>query len=151
VNTILRNGLAIILGFITGSLVNMGLVMLGAHWVPPPAGVDVRDSESIRASLHLFEARHFVFPFLAHAVGTWVGALVAFLVAGSRRALFAYVIGGLFLAGGIAASVMIPAPVGFIALDLLLAYLPMAWLATRIGARLVRGKADRQSVPLRTG
>ena len=31
--------------------------------------------------MHLFEPKHLVFPFLAHAVGTLVGALVAYLVA----------------------------------------------------------------------
>jgi hypothetical protein len=34
---------------------------------------------------------------------------------------------------------MIPAPSWFIALDLLAAYLPMAWLGVRIGARMKQG------------
>jgi hypothetical protein len=45
----------------------------------------------------------------------------------------AYVVGGFFLVGGIAASAMIPAPTWFKALDVVLAYLPMAWLGGRIG------------------
>jgi hypothetical protein len=40
-----------------------------------------------------------------------------------------------FLCGGVAASFMIPAPKWFVALDLLAASLPMAWLATRVGTR----------------
>ena len=32
----------------------------------------------------------------------------------------------------------IPAPAWFVALDLCAAYLPMAWVGTRIGARVVR-------------
>jgi len=47
-----------------------------------------------------------------------------------------------FLCGGVMASVMIPAPSWFIATDLLLAYLPMAWLAIWIGARLARSSSD---------
>jgi hypothetical protein len=31
--------------------------------------------------MHLFEPRHFVMPFLAHALGTLAGALAAFLIA----------------------------------------------------------------------
>jgi hypothetical protein len=46
-----------------------------------------------------------------------------------------YTVSTLFLAGGIAASVMIPAPAWFKALDLTIAYLPMAWLATRLAGR----------------
>jgi hypothetical protein len=48
-------------------------------------------------------------------------------------------IGVIFLCGGVAASFMIPAPAWFIALDLLAAYLPMAWLGIQLGTRLQRG------------
>lgn len=34
---------------------------------------------------------------------------------------------------------MIPAPAWFIALDLLAAYLPMAWLSIQIGTRMKQG------------
>ena len=86
--------------------------------------------------MSLLQPRHFIAPFVAHALGTLVGALAAHTIAGSRKALFAWVIGVLFLCGGIAASLMIPAPTWFKAVDLLFAYLPMAWLATWIGARM---------------
>jgi hypothetical protein len=89
--------------------------------------------------MHLFEPRHFVMPFLAHALGTLAGALVACLVAATHKTLLAYVIGVLFLAGGVAASLMIPAPSWFIVLDLAGAYLPMAWLGIRIRARMQSG------------
>lgn len=134
--SLVRNILGVIVGFMVGSMVNMALVMAGPRVIPPPAGVDVSKPESIASSMHLFEPKHFVFPFLAHALGTFAGALVAYLLTGSYRAVFAFAIGILFLAGGIAASFMIPAPGAFIALDLLVAYLPMAWLATLVGRRL---------------
>lgn len=133
--TFLRGALAVILGLVIGSCVNMGLVLLGPQVIPPPAGVDVRNAESIAAGMHLFEPKHFLFPFLAHALGTFAGALVAWFVAVTYRAGMAWFIGGLFLAGGIAAATMIPAPAWFIATDLLLAYLPMAWLATVVGRK----------------
>lgn len=134
--TIVRNIFAVIVGFVAGSVVNMALVTMGPRIIPPPAGVNVSNAESLAAGIHLFEPKHFVFPFLAHALGTFAGALVAFLIAASRRTVFAFVVGGLFLAGGIAASFLIPAPAWFIALDLVAAYLPMAWLATRVGRRV---------------
>ena len=134
--TIIRNILAIIVGIVIGGAVNMSLIMLGPLVIPPPAGVDVTNTQSLIASIHLFEVRHFVFPFLAHALGTLVGAVTAFLVAGSHRSIFAYIVGAVSLAGGIAASVMIPAPLWFIVLDLVVAYLPMAWIGTVIGRRI---------------
>lgn len=135
-NPIIRNTIAAVVGIVTGSVVNMALVMTGPKIIPPPAGVDMTKAESLAASVHLLEPKHFLFPFLAHAIGTLVGALVAYWIAASYRAVFAWVIGVVFLAGGIAASLMIPAPKWFIALDLLVAYLPMAWLAVCLGRRL---------------
>jgi hypothetical protein len=133
---IVRNILAVLVGLVLGSLANLALVMAGPHVIPPPVGVNMGDPKSFAAGLHLLEPKHFLFPFLAHAVGTLVGASVAYLAAATHRAVFAYVIGGLFLAGGIAAATMIPAPGWFIALDLVAAYLPMAWLGILLARRL---------------
>jgi hypothetical protein len=137
---ILRNALAVVLGLLVGGVVNMSLVTLGPSLIPPPSGVDVTRVESLAASMHLFEPRHFVFPFLAHALGTLVGAFVAFRLAVSRRWAMAWVVGAFGLAGGIAAVRMIPAPTWFAVLDLVGAYLPMAWLGGRLAAR-TRGGA----------
>ena len=140
---ILRNTLAIALGLLVGGGINMAIIILGPSLIPPPAGVDVSDMESMRAAIHLFEAKHFVTPFLAHAVGTLVGALVAFVSAVSHRSTIAYGIGVSFLAGGIAASVMIPAPGWFIALDLVCAYIPMAWIGIRLGTLVGQRKQSQ--------
>lgn len=143
---LLRNVLAVIAGIVIGGIVNMAIITLSPSLIPPPAGVDVNNAESLRNAMHLFEPRHFVMPFLAHAVGTLAGALVAYLIAASHKTKFAYAIGAFFLVGGIAASFMIPAPTWFIALDLLVAYLPMAWLGIQIGTRLKHGgAADRKT------
>lgn len=137
---LLRNVLAVAAGIIVGGAVNSALIMVSPSLIPPPAGVDVNDAESLSTSIHLFEARHFVMPFLAHALGTLAGALVAYLIASRPKEPVAYAIGALFLCGGIAASFMIPAPVWFIAVDLLFAYIPMAWLGARLGDQLTRGR-----------
>lgn len=133
---ILRNVLAVIAGIAIGSVVNMALITLSPSLIPPPAGVDVSNAESLAGAIHLFQPRHFIMPFLAHALGTLAGAFTAYLIAATHKARIAYVIGIVFLCGGVAASLMIPAPVWFIALDLLAAYLPMAWLGIQIGKRM---------------
>jgi hypothetical protein len=135
--TILRNTVAVIIGLAVGGAVNMTLVIIGPQVIRPPAGVDVTDPQSLSASIHLFEPKHFVFPFLAHALGTLAGALVAFLIAASYGPVFAYVIGALNLVGGIAAAFMIPAPLWFLILDLAAAYIPMAWIGTQLGRRII--------------
>lgn len=138
---LLRNVFALLAGIVIGGGVNMALITLSPSLIPPPAGVDVNSAESLSKAMHLFEPRHFVMPFLAHALGTLAGALAAYLIAATYKAPMAYVIGAVFLCGGVAASFMIPAPAWFIALDLLAAYLPMAWLGVQIGSRLQRGNS----------
>jgi hypothetical protein len=138
---LLRNVLAILAGIAIGGAVNMALITLSPSLIAPPPGVDVNNAESLSKAMHVFEPRHFVMPFLAHALGTLAGAFVACLIAATYKVPIAYVIGIVFLCGGIAASFMIPAPAWFIALDLLAAYLPMAWLGGRLGVRMTRGSS----------
>lgn len=135
VNPVLRNVLAVIAGFVIGSIVNMALIMIGGKVIPPPAGVDVTTMEGLRAGMHLFEPKHFAFPFLAHALGTLVGALVAASLAASRKLVMALVVGVLFLVGGIMSVMSLPSPMWFSVLDLVAAYIPMAWLGGTLAAR----------------
>lgn len=130
--TALRTALAIVLGLVIGGGVNMALVVLGPSLIAPPPGADMTTVEGLRTAMHLLEPRHFLMPFLAHALGTLVGALVGSVIAASHRAIVANAVGALFLCGGIAASVMIPAPAWFKVLDLAVAYLPMAWFGLSI-------------------
>jgi hypothetical protein len=134
-NPILKNIIAVIVGIVLGGLVNFALVAVSAAVIPPPAGVDPTNMESLQASIHLFEAKHFVFPFLAHALGTLVGAAVAAMIAASHKMTIALGIGIFYLLGGILAATMIPAPLWFIVLDLVVAYIPMAWIGGKLGAR----------------
>lgn len=131
-NATLKNVLAVVLGLVVGSAVNMGLVLLGGAIVPPPKGVDVTQMASIKKHIHLFQPQHFLFPFLAHALGTLAGAAMAAWMAASKKQRFAMGIGIFFLVGGIANAMMLPAPTWFLGLDLVVAYLPMGWLAWKM-------------------
>jgi hypothetical protein len=137
-NPILRNILAIVAGVIAGSVVNMAIISMSASVIPPPAGADVTTSEGLKAAMHLFEPKHFIMPFLAHALGTFAGAWVAALIAANHKMKFALGIGAFFLAGGIASVFMLPSPVWYTVLDLGLAYFPMAYLGGRLGGRSKR-------------
>lgn len=131
-NNTLRNILAVIAGVVIGWIANMGLIMLSGSIIPPPEGVNPADMESIKANMHLFEAKHYIMPFLAHAAGSFFGALVAALVAATRKMRFAIGLGLFTMLGGVMAAFMIPAPTWFIVLDLAVAYIPMAWLAGKL-------------------
>lgn len=134
-NPIVRNILAVVAGLILGGMVNLGIITISGSIIPPPEGADVTTPEGLKASIHLFEPKHFLMPFLAHALGTFVGALVAALIAANRKMLFAIVIGLFNLTGGIVAVTMIPAPMWFNVTDLVLAYIPMAVAGGKLGSR----------------
>ena len=76
-NPILRNTLAVIGGFVVGSVVNMVIVNTGPIVIPLPEGADVSTMEGLRESMKLFTPVNFICPFLAHALGTLIGAFVA--------------------------------------------------------------------------
>jgi len=133
---IVKNILAVIVGLVAGSAVNMGIIMISGSIIPTPEGVDNTTMEGLKAGMHLFQPKHFLFPFLAHAIGTFVGALLAAIIAANRKMLFAIVIGVFFLAGGIANVLMLPSPTWFTIVDLVGAYLPVAYFS----GKLVQGK-----------
>ncbi|MCR9155442.1 MAG: hypothetical protein NXI09_15165 [Bacteroidetes bacterium] len=127
-NPILKNILAVVAGIVIGAAVNMLIISISGSLVPLPEGVDPNDMESIKANMHRYETMHFIMPFLAHALGTLVGAFVAAKIAANRKRIFALLIGGVFLIGGIMMVVELPSPAWFNALDLVVAYFPMGWL-----------------------
>ena len=147
-NPIARNILAALAGIVVASLVNMGIVFLGNALVPLPEGVDGASMESIGANMHLFKPVNFLFPFLAHAVGTLAGAFTAARIAVHRPMLFALGIGALYLLGGISAAYMVGGPAWFNATDLLLAYIPMGYLG---GVLARRQKAEAVSAAANQG
>ena len=132
---VFRNILAVILGIILGSAVNMGIIMISGLIIPPPEGADVTTSEGLTASMHLFEPRHFIMPFLAHAIGTFLGALATGAIAATYKMKLALGVGAWFLIGGIVTVFMLPSPVWFTILDLAAAYLPMGYLAGKLTSR----------------
>ena len=134
-NKIVRNVLAVITGIILGSAVNMGIIMLQGYFIALPEGVDVTNTESLQSSMHLFGPKHFIFPFLAHAIGTLVGAYLSARIAASHKIKFALGIGIFFLIGGISMVFMMPAPVWFVLFDLSVAYIPMGFLSGRLATR----------------
>ncbi|MFO0905971.1 MAG: hypothetical protein U0939_23390 [Pirellulales bacterium] len=130
--SILRNALAVIAGIVLGSVVNMTLVSVGPSIVRLPEGADFSTMEGLAKSMPLLSPRHFLFPFLAHALGTLTGAWIAGKLGASRRMALALGVSVYFLLGGIAAVAMIGGPLWFAATDLVLAYLPMGYLGAML-------------------
>lgn len=123
-------------GIIVGSIVNMALISVSGSIIPPPEGADITTMEGLKAAMHLFEPIHFIFPFLAHALGTFVGAFIAARIAANRKMNYAIGVGIFFLLGGIANVYLLPSPTWFAIVDLAGAYIPMAYVGGKLALKM---------------
>ena len=129
--------MGVLAGVIIGGMVNLGIIKYGMMMIPPPEGVDVMDVDSIKENMHLYQYKHFITPFLAHALGTLVGAFIAAKIAGIHQLRIGLFIGAFFLIGGVMMVMSLPAPMWFNVLDLVGAYLPMGWLGAKLASNNV--------------
>jgi len=135
-NPILKNILAVIAGVAVGMIINGLLINISSSLIPLPEGVDPNDFESIKTGMHLYAPKHFIMPFLAHALGTLAGAFTMAKIAASHPIKLGLLIGAFFLIGGVMMVQMLPeTPTWFAALDILGAYLPMGWLGVKLANR----------------
>jgi hypothetical protein len=104
-NLLFRFG-AIALAIFLGGSLNMFVVGISGSVIPPPPGADFTTAESLQQSAHLMEPRHFVMPFLAHALGTLLAGFVAAALTQERKWPAALIPGLVFLVGGIMAVQM---------------------------------------------
>jgi len=130
-----KNALAVILGWLSGSVINIGLLKLG-HSLYPIEGVTPTEMQALTEIMPTLGPEYFIFPLLAHAAGAFIGALVACVLGSSSRLYLSMAVGFIFFLGGITTTLMLNGPVWFTITDLALAYLPMAWLGYMLGKRL---------------
>lgn len=126
-NPIVRSILAVIAGIAAGLVVIMLVSGVGMMALGIPEGIDPEDVSSIEAMKDQIPPKFFIPVLLAHALGTWVGAMVTCRIARQAHQSLALVIGGVFLLFGILNAMRIPHPTWFVVVDLFL-YLPMGWL-----------------------
>lgn len=115
-NQIIKNILAVIAGLIIGAFVNMGILILFEN----------------------LELQNFIGPFLAHALGTFVGAFIVGAITKNLR--LSFIIGFSFLIGGAMEVANLSAPMWFNVLDLVMAYIPMAFLGFKLGSFILQNK-----------
>jgi len=132
---IIRNIIGVIAGVFIGSYINMFIVSIGPTFFPLPEGVNITTEEGLKAGMSLMQPEHFIAPFFAHAIGTLIATFIAALIAVNKRKIITRVISLLYLAGGAYMVAILPSPMWFNLLDLIVAYMPMGmlgyWLATR--------------------
>ena len=122
---ILKNIGILILGIIIGMIVNMGLIIIGGMIFPLSESFEPMNAIN-------WDFKYFIFPFLAHSIGTLSGAFIASKLSRNYHIIIPLIVGLYFLSGGIYMVTILPAPIWFISLDLILCYIPMALLGWKI-------------------
>ncbi len=136
-NPILRNILAVIAGALLGMAVNMAIIMLYPSVFCLPFECPPMSSEDFMPcfieNVHLLELPHLICVFLAHSLGTLIGAFLAAKIGVSKKLGLAFIIGALFFLGGFMMQNDINwTPMNFAVIDLIFAYFPMAWLGWKL-------------------
>ena len=137
----LLNLLFYLIALVLGAWVNGYLIQISSSVINPPKGFDLSTEEGLKGAMDagLMTPRYFIFPFLAHALGTWVSAFTITKLARTHQKERALSFGFLFLTGGTWMVFILPSPLWFNAIDLLFAYVPMAYL----GYLMARSKKNK--------
>jgi len=122
---ILKNIAIVILGIIIGMIVNIGLIILGGEIMLLPEKFEPMNAMN-------WDFKYFIFPFLAHSLGTLSGAFTTSKLSKNSSIILPLIVGIYFLLGGIYMITILPAPIWFILLDIFLGYIPMAILGWKI-------------------
>ena len=122
---VLKNIAIVILGIIIGMIINIGLIILGGIIFPPSESFEPMNAIN-------WDYKYFIFPFLAHSIGTLSGAFIVSKLSKRFSIILPLIVGFYFLSGGIYMIKILPAPTWFILLDVILGYIPMALLGWKI-------------------
>ncbi len=133
-NNTVKNILIVIGGLVVGNVAIMAVMYLGNTIIDWPVGVDPNNMESIKSNLHLFQPYHFIFPFLSHAIGALSASYCVAKLATSHQFRLSMIVGSIFLVAGIMNIFMLKHPFWFIPVDLILAYIPMAFLGYKLAS-----------------
>tara|TARA_Y100001947_G_C10071541_1_gene190728 strand:+ start:12 stop:398 length:387 start_codon:yes stop_codon:yes gene_type:complete len=118
---ILKNIGIVIISIIIGMIINIGLIIIGGMIFP--LSENFKPMNAIN-----WDLKYFIFPFLAHSIGTLSGAFVASKLSRNYHIIIPGIVGLYFLSGGIYMVTILPAPIWFICLDLIICYIPMCLL-----------------------
>ena len=121
----LKNIAIVILGIIIGMIVNIGLIILGGIIFSAPENFEPMNAMN-------WDFKYFIFPFLAHSIGTLSGALIVSKLSNKSSIILPLIVGLYFLLGGIYMITILPAPMWFVLLDVILGYIPMALLGWKL-------------------
>jgi len=135
---VVLNVLVFVACVFAGGITNGLIINYSDAIIPAPVGSNLKTVEGLKAAMTVMEPKHFIMPFLAHAIGTLVGALLVTLLIKEPKLFRALLVGFLFFLVGIYMVLILPSPLWFDAVDLGLSYIPMAWIGYKLALRFSR-------------
>jgi len=125
----MRRVLGVIVGLVVAFVCVQGAELISHQLYPFPPGADMHDMATIKRFVATLPPPAFVLVLAGWLVGTLLGTFVAAKIGRSR--VPAYVLGAILLAAGIMNSIVIPQPLWFSAVSVVIFV-----VGTFIGARL---------------
>lgn len=131
-----RNVLAVILGFIVGWVVFTAIQTLSHLVFPPAVPLDTNDLESIRRYMESLTPAMYAIVLAGYAIGSFAAGLLIGKIAESKGNLIPIIVGGFFTIGWILNLIMLPHPIWVAVLGFFM-YIPF----TILGKNLTAGPA----------
>ena len=125
--------LLLLVGCVIGMIVNISIIGFGYFLfsidiIPVPDGLFPYPQNN----LHLFKFYHFIFPFLAHSIGTFVSVYFVCRYATNYKFILSLIISSFFLLGLLTSTKL--APNSYLIFDAVFAYFPMAYIAWKLNS-----------------
>jgi len=138
---------AVVLGVVAGSVVNMMLVSVSQMAYPLPDAIDPNDLEALKAYVEAngMAAGALLIVLLAHSGGSLVSGVVCGVIAQRAWYLGATILGVIWMCGGMFMLTVLPSPTWFAVADTVL-YVPAALLGVRIGGAFTGKIASNASM-----
>ncbi|MCW3072129.1 MAG: hypothetical protein JWO44_2019 [Bacteroidetes bacterium] len=133
--------LSTVLGLIGGLFVIFSLEVLGHIIYPMPAGINLSDTEAIKAYTSGAPSLVFVLLVFSYALGSMAGGLIAAAMAPANKMAKAITVGGILMGLGAYNLFMIPHPVWTIIISIFL-FIPCSYLGGYWGIRLSAKKTN---------
>lgn len=108
-----RKVFAVVLGVVVAVVVIIAIEMLGHSVYPPPDGLDLTNTEAMRAYVMDLPLGALLFVMAAWLVATLAGGLLACFIARETPLIYSAIVGGLVLVGTIINLMSIPHPLWF--------------------------------------
>jgi len=130
----LRNVLAALAGFIVALLVIAGVQYISSILFPMPEGIDLQSAEEIRQWVETLPIAALFLVLLSYALGSFLGGMAIGIIAKNKAVAIAIGVGILLTLAGISNLLVIPHPLWFTVINLVL-YVPLTIFGAKTAVR----------------